>query len=207
MKDLALAIEGGLLISCLWGLLVILVGVVAHHVIRGWKVWRSQRNRVAMGIVALLACYVAGTKPPVLSVAWDEGLHNNSSYIYTNDLQRVHFAWTYDNWIPPRATVSIEAIEKDAVTTNMTLVATAPITDLSVEVIMERDATNYLFWVSQSFIPDVPVVTNGVYHVHCVGGTNVWVPIGLTINENGRPVSPPHTFLNDLPGGNNDEDE
>ncbi len=207
MKEWGLAIEGGILLGCVWARLAIALGVLFCQCRRSWEIWRRQRHAAVLGALALLATWLGGTKPPVLSVAWDEGLHNNSSYIYTNDLQRVHFAWTYDNWIPPRATVSIEAIEKDAVTTNMTLVATAPITDLSVDGIMERDVTNYLFWVSQSFIPDVPVVTNGVYHVHCVGGTNVWVPIGLTINENGRPVSPPHTFLNDLPGGNNDEDE
>ena len=199
MKDIALAIEGGLLISCLWGLLVILVGVVAHHVIRGWKVWRSKRNRVAMGIFALLACYVAGTKPPEFNITWDTGLHNNGSAIDTNELHHISVAWTYDSWIPPRSTFTFSAIPRDAESTNeLFVVASVPITDLSFEAYMEREATNYLYFAEHSYIPDVPVVTNGVYHVHCVGGTNIWVPIGLTIRNGATTISPPQTFLLDL---------
>jgi hypothetical protein len=67
---------------------------------------------------------------------------------------------------------------------------------------MELDATNYLYFAEQSFIPDVPVVTNGVYHLHCIGGENVWVPIGAKIYDGVECISPPReNYLKDLING------
>ena len=202
MKEWGLAIEGGVLLGCVWALVAICAALALNRIWRGWEVWKRKRHRIALGIVACIACYIAANKPPQFNITWDMGLHNNGSAIDTNNLYHITVAWTYEAWIPPRSTLTFSAIPKDAESTNeLFVVATAPITDLSFEAYMEREATNYLYFAEHSYIPDVPVVTNGVYHVHCVGGTNVWVPVGVTIRRGATTISPPpHSFLEDLTG-------
>ncbi len=189
MREWGLAIEGGLLVGCAWTLAAIALAVLGVRIVRSWRTWRRKRRRLALGALAVAAIIVGGTKPP--QATWDQGLHDAGSEIDTNDLRRVTFRWTYDAWIPDVATFKLSYVTKAAPEPEPVLVASCPITDLILSVVMESDATNYLFFAEQSFIPDVPVVTNGVYHVQCVGGTNVWVPIGLKIYEGERSVAPP----------------
>ena len=201
MKEICDAISGGVLIGALFGLLSICGAVVVCELIRGWKVWRAQRHVVVMSAVAVLAIIVGGTKPRLL-ITWDEGLHDAGSHIDTNNLHRVELAWTFDAWIPNVATFTLSAVEQ-GLGSELFTVATVPITNRALTVMMEREATNYLFFAEQSFIPDAPVVTNGVYHIKCVGGENVWVPVGLKIYGDAELISPPsESFLEDLMKGN-----
>lgn len=201
MKEICNAISGGVLLGALFGLLAIGGAVVVCELIRGWRVWRAQRHVVVMSAAAVLAIIVAGTKPP-LWIKWDEGLHDAGSHIDTNDFRRVEFAWTFDAWIPNVATFTLSAVEL-GLGGELFTVATVPITNRALTVMMEREATNYLFFAEQSFIPDAPVVTNGVYHVKCVGGENVWVPVGLKIYGDAELISPPsESYLEDLMKGN-----
>ena len=199
MKDMLLSLQGAILLGGLFGLLAIVVGIFASETIRSWRIWRSKRNRVALTLVALVAIYVGGTKPPRLMIAWDSGLHDNGSSINTNDLRIVTVKWTYDSWIPNQATFTLRAALNNQPITELFEVASVPITNRTLTALMETDATNYLFYAEQSFIPDVPVVTNGVYHLRCVGGQNVWVPIGAKIYNEAECISPPHeSYLYDL---------
>ena len=204
MKEIGIAIQGAILLGGLFGLLAIVVGVFASETIRSWRIWRSKRNRVALTLVALVAIYVGGTKPPFLFIKWDEGLHDNGSYIDTNDLRRVEIRWNYDSWIPNVATFTLKAIVANEVNPDPNIdrlftVGSCPITNRTMSVLMEREATNYLFFAEQSFIPDAPVVTNGVYHLRCVGGQNIWVPIGAKFYDGVECISPPHeSYLYDL---------
>ena len=197
MKEWGLAIEGGLLIGCAWTLAAIALALLSVRLARTWSIWKRKRGRLALGALAVAAIIVGGTKPP--QATWDQGLHDAGSEIDTNDLRRVTFRWTYDAWIPDVATFRLSYVTKADPEPEPVLVASCPITDLILSVVMESDATNYLFFAEQSFIPDVPVVTNGVYHVQCVGGTNVWVPIGLKIYEGERSVAPPENHRRETP--------
>ena len=197
MKEWGLAIEGGLLIGCAWTLAAIALAVLGVRIVRSWLVWRRKRRRLALGALAVAAIIVGGTKPP--QATWDQGLHDAGSEIDTNDMRRVTFRWTYEPWIPDVATFKLSYVTKADPEPEPVLVASCPITDLILSVVMESDATNYLFFAEQSFIPDVPVVTNGVYHVQCVGGTNVWIPIGLKIYEGERSIAPPETTNGETP--------
>ena len=137
-------------------------------------------------------------------ITWDDGLHNNGSVIDTNDLRRVELRWTFDEWIPSVATFTLSAIEKDTPNPDpsqdrLFVVGSCPISDGAMSVVMEHEATNYLFFAEQSFIPDAPVVTNGVYHIQCVGGTNVWIPVGLRIYDGERSVAPPENHRRETP--------
>ena len=203
MKDYLLSIQGAILLGGIFGLLAIVVGVFASETIRSWKIWRSRRHKVVMSIVAVIAIIVGGTKPVRLSITWDSGLHDAGSLVNTNDLRQIIIKWTYDNWIPAAATFTLKAVpttpNPDPAVDRTFEVASVPITNLQLHAIMELDATNYLFFAEQSFIPDAPVVTNGVYHLRCVGGENVWVPIGMKIYDGGECIAPPReSYLNDL---------
>ena len=203
MKDFLLSIQGAVLLGALFGLLAIVIGVFASETIRSWKIWRSKKNWAAMSIVAAIAINVGGTKPPKLYITWDTGLHDNGSEINTNDLRQIHIKWTYENWIPAVATFTLRAtpistVNPDPPVDRTFEVASVPITNLQLYAIMEVDATNFLFFAEQSFIPDQPVVTNGVYHLRCVGGENVWVPIGAKIYDGVECIAPRENYLLDL---------
>ena len=196
MKEIGEMLSGAVLIGCLFGLAVIVAGCVLCHLVSGWNVWRKKRNAVAMSAVAVVALIVGGSKPARLMITWDDGLHDNGSRISTNDLRFVEIRWRYDAWIPDVATFTLSAIEINSVNPDpnqdrLFVIGSCPITNRSMTVMMERDATNYMFFAEQSFIPDAPVVTNGVYHIKCVGGENVWVPVGLKIYGDGNVISPP----------------
>lgn len=213
MKEIGVMLSGAVLIGCLFCLVVIVAGYVLCHLVSGWNVWRKKRNAVAMSAVAVVALIVGGSKPARLLIRWDEGLHDNGSRISTNDLRFVEIRWRYDAWIPDVATFTLSAIEINSVNPDpdqdrLFVIGSCPITDLSMTVMMERDATNYMFFAEQSFIPDAPVVTNGVYQIKCVGGENVWVPVGLKIYGDGNVISPPpppegENYLSDLINGGN----
>lgn len=193
MRELGMAIEDGIMLCCVWALAGIFLGTVFFHIVRGWTIWKRKRNYVALSIFAVIACYVGGTKPPNLNITWDEGLHNNGSLIDTNNMHHITIAWTYDFWIPTRSTLTVSAIPRNAKksTDELFVVASVPISDMSLEAYMTMDATNYLYFAEHSYIPDAPVLTNGVYQVYCVGGTNVWMPIGVKIYNGAERISPP----------------
>ena len=213
MRDALLNIQGIILLGAIFGILAIFLGVCFSETVRSWRIWRTKRNRRVMTVFALIAILVGGTKPPRIMIRWDDGLHDNGSMINTNDLRFVEIRWRYDAWIPDVATFTLSAIEINSVNPDptedrLTVIGSCPITDLSMTVMMERDATNYMFFAEQSFIPDAPVVTNGVYHIRCVGGENVWVPVGLKIYGDGNVISPPpppegENYLSDLINGGN----
>jgi len=213
MKEIGVMLSGAVLIGCLFCLVVIVAGCVLCHLVSGWNVWRKKRHAVVMSAVAVIAIIVGGSKPARIVIRWDDGLHDNGSMINTNDLRFVEIRWRYDAWIPDVATFTLSAIEINSVNPDptedrLTVIGSCPITNLSMTVMMERDATNYMFFAEQSFIPDAPVVTNGVYHIKCVGGENVWVPVGLKIYGDGNVISPPpppegENYLSDLINGGN----
>lgn len=213
MKEIGVMLSGAVQIGCLFCLVVIVAGCVLCRLVSGWNVWRKKRHAVVMSAVAVIAIIVGGSKPARIVIRWDDGLHDNGSMINTNDLRFVEIRWRYDAWIPDVATFTLSAIEINSVNPDptedrLTVIGSCPITDLSMTVMMERDATNYIFFAEQSFIPDAPVVTNGVYHIKCVGGENVWVPVGLKIYGDGNVISPPpppegENYLSDLINGGN----
>lgn len=149
-------------------------------------------HAAVLGALAVLLTIYAGTKRP--AVTWDNVLADAGSAIDTNDLRNVTFAWTYPEYIPAASAVSIYALPKSAADTNdMFLVATTRADGSPLSVQMPTDATNYLFWAECSYMPPTPVRTNGVYHLDAIkiDDTIRLVPLGVTIEDNGRRISPP----------------
>lgn len=183
----------------LYGLLSIFLCYILSMVCKSFKTVSKGKYCGAIFGLMICAIIVGGTKPPSIPkvlIEWDAGLHDAGSEINTNDLRYITFRWTYENWVPDISKIDIKAYDIHTVNPDPTVdrgfyVCTGvPITDRSVNVMMETDATNYCYYVSQSYIPDAPVVTNGVYHIHAVGTNNVWIPIGLKIFEDSRIISP-----------------
>ena len=203
MKDTLLTIQGAILLGGVFGLLAIVAGVFASTAISSWKIWRSSRNKYATGVLALIALVVGGTKPMGHLITWDAGLHDDGSVMSTNDWRMICVKWRFDSWIPNGATFTLKAIPNtvnpDPTVDRVFTVATVPITNRSLYAMMELDATNYLYFAEQSFIPDKPVVTNGVYQLRCVGGHGIWVPIGAKIYNEVECISPlQENYLIDL---------
>lgn len=194
MRELGNAIEGALLIGCLFGLLAIVLGVAVAELCRGWRIWRAKRHVVAMSVAAIAAAIVA-QKTPTAMVAWDSYFTDTAYEINTNNYQQITFTWGVALGTPPNAEATFSAIDIHTynidATDRLFTIATVPMSDGTLTAIMETDATNYAYWAECSYIPDAPVVTNGVYHLQCIGGTNVWIPVGITIHDNGRCISPP----------------
>jgi hypothetical protein len=208
MKEIGLAIEGGLLLGCVWVLAMLALCAVSMSVARSWRIWRRKRKVAAASALAAAAIIVGGTKPQTLSIVWDQGLRDAGSSISTNDTRMVDIRWSYESWIPNVATFKLSYVTKANPEPEPILVASTSITNLHLSVLMESDATNYIFYAEQSYIPDAPVVTNGVYHIKCIGGNNVWVPVGLKIYGDGNAILPPEapegeSYLYDMIQGEN----
>ena len=143
-------------------------------------------NAAVLGALAVLLTIYAGSKRP--AVTWDSVLADAGSAI------DVTFAWTYPVYIPAASAVSIYALPKSAADTNdMFLVATTRADGSPLSVQMPTDATNYLFWAECSYMPTTPFRTNVVYHLDAIkiDDTIRLVPLGVTIEDNGRRISPP----------------
>ena len=190
---------------CLYGLLAIFLCCIISIVCNAFKIVSRGKYYVSMFGLMFGTMMVGGTKTdiPTALIYWDDGLSDAGTEINTNDLRNITFKWTYENWIPSIATVSIKAYDIHTVNPDPTVdrgfyvCNEVPITDRTAMVLMETDATNYCYYVSQSYIPDAPIVTNGVYHIHAVGTNNVWVPIGLKIFEDSRIISPHKGYNNE----------
>ena len=204
MKEIANMISGGVMLGGLFALLAIVAGVFIVEFCRLWRLWKRNTGRyfVPLNLLALVCTYIGGTKPPAVFITWDEYFTHRSATVDTNDLRRITFDWDVAQGVPNFATATFKAVEKvwqDDPTSNGTFViASVPMTNRTLTAYMTLDATNYIFFAECDFIPDAPVVTNGVYHVQCVGGEDVWVPIGMEIYDNGETIAPAQSYLLDL---------
>ena len=188
MRELADTIQFYLLAGCAIGFAAIAAVVFVRLAYGAWCAWRLLPNAAALALLAAWSLYVGGVKPPKAYISWDEGLYDAGSEVDTNDLRRITFRWRYDTWIPPISTVTVSALPIGS--SNSFDVASAPITNLALTASMETEATNYTYLVTHSYTPDPADKTNGVYHIDCFDTTNrTWVPKGVVIMKDGRPVS------------------
>lgn len=171
--------------------------VLAVAAARAWKRWRRTPHCVALSSLAAVAIAVGGSKPVRLLVAWDEGLSDDGTAASADDPRMVEFRWRHASWVPAFATVTVSAAGRPGAdgTNGIWVVGTAGVTNRALSAVMPSDATNYHYFVSQSYIPDAPVVTNGVFHLQCWGDREVWTPKGVRVYDGRggpwRRISPP----------------
>ena len=185
-----------LMYACLAGLAaVVLIAFCATVLPPLCEAWRRARAKsraanavFAAGIVA--AVLYAGTKPPSVSVTWDEYFSNNSHSIDTNDLRRISFAWTAPAWMPETANAILNAYSRTAGVPDVEAAASAPMSAGAMSADMPYEATNYIYFVACDWTPAPAVVTNGVYHVRAVENAEKVVPIGVSIKTPNQEETP-----------------
>lgn len=188
MREIADTIQLYMLTGCAVGSAILFAAYIVALSVKAFRTWRYTPHAAALALLAAWSLYVGGTKPVRPSITWDEGLYDAGSEVDTNDLNRITFRWRYDSWIPPISTVTVSALPIGS--SNVSEVASAPITNLALTASMETEATNYTYLVTHSYTPDPAIKTNGVYHIDCFDTMNrTWVPKGVVIMKDGRPVS------------------
>lgn len=190
MREIGEAIQAYILAGCAVAMGIVLLAVIVRMVAGAAISFRRVPCAAAISLMALWFTYIGGTKPEQVMIRFDEGLYNDGTEVSTNNPHMITFRWRYDSWIPPVTTVTVSANLIGA--TNGTIeVGTTSITNRQLIAYMETDATNYMYFVEQSYNPEPSVVTNGVYHIQCFDGVDVWIPKGLTIYGDGVSLSWP----------------
>jgi hypothetical protein len=185
-----------LMYACLAGLaafvLIVFCSAVLPPLCEAWRRMRakSRAASAAFAAAAFAAILYAGTKPPTVTVTWDEHFSNKSYTVDTNDLRRISFAWTSPAWMPETANAILNAYSRTAGIPDVEAAATAPMLAGAMATVMPHDATNYVYFVECDWTPGPAVVTNGVYHVRAVENAEKVVPIGVSIKTPNQEEKP-----------------
>jgi len=177
MREIGLAIEGGLLIGCVWILLSLFLFSVCCHVWRGWKIFKRKRRVVALLLLSAVAVIVGGTKNGIVTTLNDPYITVDGSYT-TNEFVHVEVQKRYD-WLPNNTEIwiwsreIIQTNEEDWVKLVRVEEGEYVITDFPLDIPFPN-ATNYDFLVAANYVPEPSVHTNGV-----------WTARGFIIDSNG----------------------
>lgn len=160
--------------------------------------WEQVRRFASVGAIekALCLAFIVGmvmygsTKHAPVSVKWDTGLADNGSLI-TNDTVTVR--WTYSG-IPAESSVFIDYREAGS-TNGWRNLGETPASALVFTQTL-ANATNYDYWVYSTYVPPVPVHTNGVwvgqaYETRARAGAHAFLILNGKIREHGRTIAPP----------------
>ena len=182
MKELGLAIEGGLLIGCAWALLAVCVCALGCRVWRGWRVFKRKRKAVAVGLLACAAIIVGGTKTTGVVSVNDPYISDAGSYV-TNDYVHVAISPRFDFighdteiWIWSRELSQTNA--EDWVKLVRAEEGEYTLGEFPLDIAFPF-ATNYNFMVAANYIPTPTVHTNGVWSIK-----------GFIVPASGNPPSP-----------------
>lgn len=168
-------------IFCIVSLALCAAVALIAFIVREWRVFRLYAGNVGFYALAVVFILYAGTKPPAVTVTWDEYFSNKSYTVDTNDLRRISFAWSSPAWMPETARAILNAYGRAAGVPDAASVTNAPMSAGAMTAVMQHDATNYVYFVECDWSPEPTVVTNGVYHVRAVENDEKVVPIGVSI--------------------------
>lgn len=167
MKEIGLAIEGGLLIGCMFSLAAIFFGLAIYRTVRSWQIWKRKRAVGIMSAFALVAIIVGGTKLGTVSVS-DPYIRDTGSFV-TNDYVHVSIAKRFE-FIPDDMEVLIWSRELSSTNASdwalQTRLEEGPyrLEEFPLD-IQFPNATNYNFMVAANYIPQPTVHTNGVLSI------------------------------------------
>ena len=168
-------------IFCIVSLALCAAVALIAFIVREWRVFRRYAGNVGFYALAVVFILYAGTKPPTVTVTWDEHFSNKSYTVDTNDLRRISFAWSSPAWMPETARAILNAYSRTAGIPDLEAAVTAPMSAGAMATVMPHDATNYVYFVECDWTPGPAVVTNGVYHVRAVENAEKVVPIGVSV--------------------------
>jgi len=186
-----------LMAGCLWALAALLP---LYGLVKAWPLLREAWNDAMKGrslltklfavVFLSVSFHLGATKPSQVSVRWDDGLRDNGTLI-TNDTVEVR--WTYSG-IPGASSVFIDY--REAGTTNDWLNLAETLASAQEWTGTLANATNYDYWVYTTYVPPVPVHTNGVwvgqtYETKARVGAKSFLILNGKIQEHGRTIAPP----------------
>lgn len=145
-------------------------------------------SKVVCGVCIVGAVLYGGSKG--VNVRWDDGLRDNGTLI-TNDTVAVR--WTYSG-IPGASSVFIDY--REAGTTNNWLNLAETLANAQEWTGTLANATNYDYWVYSTYVPPVPVHTNGVwvgqaYETKAKVGAAAFLILNGKVVADGRTIAPP----------------
>lgn len=145
-------------------------------------------GKVVCGVCIVGAVLYGGSKG--VNVRWDDGLRDNGTLI-TNDTVAVR--WTYSG-IPGASSVFIAY--REAGTTNDWLNLAETLASAQEWTGTLANATNYDYWVYSTYVPPVPVHTNGVwvgqaYETKAKVGAAAFLILNGKVVADGRTIAPP----------------
>jgi len=145
-------------------------------------------GKVVCGACILGMVMYGGSKG--VNVRWDDGLRDNGTLI-TNDTVAVR--WTYSG-IPAASSVFID-YRLNGTTNDWSNLAEAVASAMAWTGTL-ANATNYEYWVYSTYVPPVPVHTNGVwvgqaYETKARVGAKSFLILNGKIQEHGRTIAPP----------------
>ena len=145
-------------------------------------------SKVVCGVCIVGAVLYGGSKG--VNVRWDDGLRDNGTLI-TNDTVAVR--WTYSG-IPGASSVFIDY--REAGTTNNWLNLAETLASAQEWTGTLANATNYDYWVYSTYVPPVPVHTNGVwvgqaYETKAKVGAAAFLFLNGKVVADGRTIAPP----------------
>ena len=187
--------QNGVMWACLGMLGVMAVGIILYGFGLAWgkvREWWSLPliERVLAGVFVVGFAYYGSTKHGAPSVRWDDGLADNGTLI-TNDTVSVR--WTYSG-IPSASSVFIDY--REAGSTNEWLNLAETIASALSWTGTLANATNYDYWVYSTYVPPVPVHTNGVwvgqaYETKARVGAKSFLILNGMMQEHGRTIATP----------------
>ena len=192
MKEVADIFQRVTLIICLCAMATIALGYAAYAMgdalARLRRLFGSSKVSGMLTLAAIVGMILYGGSKP--TVKFDDGLRNNGTEI-TNDTVRIR--WTYSG-IPAASSVFIDYRESGSDGEWLNLgetVASALGWDGTL-----ANATNYDYWVYSTYVPPVPVHTNGVwvgqaYETKSRVGAKSFLILNGKVQEHGRTIAPP----------------
>ena len=153
-------------------------------------------SKVVCGVCIVGAVLYGGSKG--VNVRWDDGLRDNGTLI-TNDTVAVR--WTYSG-IPGASSVFIDY--REAGTTNKWLNLAETLASAQEWTGTLANATNYDYWVYSTYVPPVPVHTNGAwvgqaYETKAHVGAKSFLILNGKVQDHGRTIATPAAKRRDLP--------
>ena len=170
-----------LTLFCVISLILFAASAILALIVKEWRIFRRLAGKSAFYLLAIATLIYAGTKPPSVTVTWDEYFSNKSYSVDTNDPRRMSFAWTAPAWMPETANAILRAYSRTAGMSDVNPAASAPMSAGAMVAVMPYEATNYVFFVECDWDPSSAIVTNGVYHVPAVANAGKVVPVGVSI--------------------------
>jgi len=166
---------------CVVSLVLCAAVAIVAFLVGQWRVFRHYSGKVGFYVLAVVFSLYGGSKPPTVTVTWDEHFSNKSYVVDTNDPRRISFVWTSPAWMPETARAILHAYGRVAGVPDVASVTNAPMLTGAMTAVMQHDATNYVYFVECDWSPEPTVVTNGVYHVRAVENDEKVIPIGVSI--------------------------